>query len=103
MDFARMAEELTFDLDDFLPLVRLFLEVSAEDLDRLDEAYLLQDLSLAATAAHSIKGAAANLGFGELAATAAEIEKKARLGDASPILAGSESLRAGLAAIRREL
>jgi HPt (histidine-containing phosphotransfer) domain-containing protein len=98
-----MAEELTLDLDDFLPLIRLFLEVSAEDLDRLDAAYRLLDLPAAAAAAHSIKGAAANLGFSELAATAAAIEQQARLGDASPILAGSDSLRAALAAIRREL
>lgn len=103
MDFVQMADNLMLAEDEFLKLVRLFLEVTTRDLLRLDQAYRGDDLTAAAAAAHSIKGAAANLGFAELAATAAGIERSARQGDSSQIVSGSASIRASLSEIRSEL
>ena len=103
MNFEQMADNLMLDLEDFKDLVRFFLKVTGEDLARLDSAYDSADLAGATAAAHSIKGAAANLGFQAVADVAANIERLTRSGDASTVISGGEKILDLLNEIRSEL
>jgi len=103
MNFEQMADNLMLDLEDFKDLVRFFLKVTNEDLARLENAYRSSDFAGASAAAHSIKGAAANLGFQDVADVAATIEHTTRAGDASLVISGSEHITDMLNEIRSEL
>lgn len=85
MDFALMASEIGFDMEDFLELAEMLVETSLSDLRHFEEAMEAEDLTKAAMAAHSIKGASANLGFAELATTAKTLESFAKIGNLSEI------------------
>ena len=76
MDFEKLAENLGLEEDEFLEMAELFLETSSADLDKLRLAIEAGNAQEIARAAHSIKGAAGNLGFMEIFETAKEIEKK---------------------------
>lgn len=103
MNFEQMADNLMLDLEDFKDLVRFFLKVAGEDLAKLDSAYRNSDLAGSSAAAHSLKGAAANLGFEAVADLAATIERTTRGGDASMVISGSEHILDMLNEIRSEL
>jgi len=78
MNLKELATELEMDQDEILELLEIFVESSASDLDRLQKAIDEGDQKQAADAAHSIKGASANLGFMEIFSVAKNIEQKAR-------------------------
>ncbi|MCK4389086.1 MAG: Hpt domain-containing protein [Desulfobacterales bacterium] len=78
MDFTKLAEDLGLDEDEFWELVELFLETSASDLGRLQSAIDRGDIQQTVEAVHSVKGAAANLGFEEIYELAKGVEEKAR-------------------------
>jgi len=77
MDFKELAENLGLEDDEIREIVELFLETCAVDLRKLRSAMDEGDTQQVAKAAHSIKGAAGNLGFIEVFETAKEIEEKA--------------------------
>ena len=77
MDFKKLAENLDIEEKECLELVALFIEVAASDLHRFQEALEEEDVQEAARAAHSIKGAAANLGLGDIFEVSKTMEKKA--------------------------
>ena len=78
MDFRKLAENIGLEENEFLELVELFVETSASDLGKLQSAIDEGDTQQTVEAAHSIKGASANLGFIEMSSAAKEIELKAR-------------------------
>ena len=78
MNFNELAENVGLREDEFLELVELFVETGMSDLNKLQCAILEGDADKAASAAHSIKGAAGNLGFQEIYEVAKRIEEKAR-------------------------
>ncbi len=67
MSFEDLASRLGIDTEDFIELVELFITTTRSDMDKIRRAMDGNNPSDAAAAAHSIKGAAANLGYGEMA------------------------------------
>jgi len=63
MDLKQLAERLELEEDEFLEMMNLFIEVTESDLRKLQSAMEREELQEAVFAAHSIKGAAANLGL----------------------------------------
>jgi HPt (histidine-containing phosphotransfer) domain-containing protein len=78
MDFAKLAENLGLEEDEYLELWELFLETSSSDLSKLQSAIDRGDIQQTVEAAHSVKGAAVTLGFEEIYEMAKGVEEKAR-------------------------
>jgi len=77
MDINECAENLGLDKEEFVELLILFVETAHADLDKLQTALSEMDGNQAVAAAHSIKGAAANLGLTALYEAAKEVERLA--------------------------
>lgn len=80
MDFDALAERLGIDREDFIELSELFVTTTQGDMDRIQKGMADSDPAQAAAAAHSIKGAAANLGFEAMADLAKTMEFKGKDG-----------------------
>ena len=78
MDFNELAGNLGLEESEFLEFVELFLETSGCDLDELKDGAVKGDARLVVEAAHSIKGAASNLGFSNISDAASDVEIRAR-------------------------
>jgi len=78
MNLKELASSLEMNMEEFSEWAKLFVETSAVDLDRLTDAIGKGDWLKAAEIAHSIKGAAANLGMANLCELARKIENEAR-------------------------
>jgi HPt (histidine-containing phosphotransfer) domain-containing protein len=78
MNFKELGENLGLEEEEYLELLELFVDHSASDLERLRTAITQGDLDQATKAAHSLKGAAGNLGLTELFETAKKVEMDAR-------------------------
>lgn len=78
MNLNEFAENLGMEQDEFLELIGLFLEASSSDLSRLESATTTGDREMAMDAAHSIKGAAVNLGLMDIYEIATRMETNAR-------------------------
>ncbi len=63
MNFEDLASRLGIDKEDFIELVELFITTTRSDMDKISRAMDEKNPTDAAAAAHSIKGAAANLGY----------------------------------------
>ncbi len=91
MDFKQLADNLGLEQDEYLELIELFINTGHGDLEKLNAAIQSGDSEKAMLSAHSIKGAAGNLGLMAFFKKAAELEIRARKG----VLEGaSESLLA---------
>jgi HPt (histidine-containing phosphotransfer) domain-containing protein len=78
MNIRDLSERLDLDEDTYLEVLVLFLDQSESDLERMTNA-LRDDRAVEFTeAAHSIKGAAANMGLDALSDLAKEAEMKGR-------------------------
>ena len=78
MNYSVLAKELGLEEEEFLELVRLFAEVSTDDLARLESSLRMGNSEQVREAAHSIKGAALNLGLNDISEIARIVEDKAR-------------------------
>ena len=78
MEFSVFSEQLGLETEEYFQLVELFLEVSNTDLNVLEGAFEKGDPKQVTEAAHSIKGAAINLGLKEISDIAKGIEMRAR-------------------------
>jgi len=78
MNLKEMAQKLEMEEGEFLDMLKLFLETSTSDLSHLRLAQEKRDATEAVKAAHSIKGAASNLGLMEIFQLAKSIETEAR-------------------------
>jgi HPt (histidine-containing phosphotransfer) domain-containing protein len=93
MNIDESAENLGLEREEFVELLVLFVETAKVDLDKLQAALSRMDGNQAAAAAHSIKGAAANLGLTALSETAREVEHLARTEELAKIPAHVNGLR----------
>ena len=93
MDINQCAENLGLEKKDFMELLILFVETAHADLDKLQRALSEMDGNQAVAAAHSIKGAAANLALTALYEAAKEVEHMARKEELSRIPAHINRLR----------
>ena len=80
MDFKELASDMELDEEEYLDLIKLFIQVSKSDLDILLRAIKGGCAEKAAAAAHSIRGASGNLKLVNLHETAKQIEEKGRQG-----------------------
>jgi HPt (histidine-containing phosphotransfer) domain-containing protein len=78
MNLKELANHLEMDEGEFLELIELFIDTSTSDLNHLQSAVEKGEGLNAVNAAHSIKGAAANLGLAEIYELAKKIEAGAR-------------------------
>ena len=78
MDFKELAENVGVEEEEYLELIELFIETGMSDLDTLSSAIKEKNADKAAHAAHSLKGAASNLGLMELYEAAKKIEEGIR-------------------------
>ncbi len=78
MKLKEWAENLEMEEEEFLEMMRLFLETSASDLNQWQSGIEEGNSKKVMTATHSIKGAAINLGLVEIYEVAKEAEKEAR-------------------------
>jgi HPt (histidine-containing phosphotransfer) domain-containing protein len=75
MDFKELAENVGVEEEEYLELIELFIETGMSDLNTLSSAIKEKNAEKAANAAHSLKGAASNLGLMELCEAAKKIEE----------------------------
>lgn len=80
MDFEDLASRLGVDKEDFVELVELFITTSRSDMEKIRQGMQGKNASDAASAAHSIKGAAGNLGFEQMADLAKTMEFEGKAG-----------------------
>ena len=78
MNLKELALELGMEQDEMRELLVIFIESSESDLVKLKQALIEGDAKQVADAAHSIKGASANLGFMDIFSVAKNLEQKAR-------------------------
>ena len=78
MNFRELAENLGIEEELYLELIELFIQTGTSDLDKVRSAVEEGNAEKAANAAHSIKGAASNLGLMEVYGVAKKIEKQTR-------------------------
>ncbi len=94
--------------EECIELLRLFIDTSNQDLEKLKKAVLEGNAVLAAEAAHSLKGASLNLNLTWIHEKAREMEQKIKQADMASVerMTGSmeELLRdlAGLVRPRRD-
>lgn len=81
MNFNKMSKILGLEEDEYLELVELFIETSKSDLKHLQSAINNKNIEMIAGIAHSLKGAAMNLGLDDFLELATTIEKTARDGE----------------------
>ena len=80
MDFRNIGPFLGIDTDEAEELGRLLADHLASDLKKIRQGIRDNDAASIAFIAHSIKGAAGNLGFKRLPGLAAVMETRARSG-----------------------
>lgn len=80
MDFEVLAGKLGLEKNEYMELIELFVERSMSDLEKLEDAIRCKNAEDAAEAAHSMKGAAGNLGMMDFFESAEKIEQAAREG-----------------------
>jgi HPt (histidine-containing phosphotransfer) domain-containing protein len=78
MDIGELAGKIGLEEEEFLELVEIFVEKSKSDISNFQSAFDKGDIEQVVEAAHSIKGAAGNLGFREIFEIANGIEMDAR-------------------------
>ena len=78
MNLNELANNLEMAEEEFLGIIELFLDTSTSDLNHLQSAAEKGEALKAAKAAHSIKGAAMNLGLTEIYELAKKTEEEAR-------------------------
>ena len=87
MNFQELAENLGLEVDEYKELIELFIATGSADFHKIQEGMAGHDAEQVMRSAHTIKGAAGNLGLMEVSETARVIEDNARnnqLGDIAP-------------------
>ena len=78
MDLKDLAERLGLAENEYMDLVRLFIDTSAAELENLNTAILNRSEADAMAVAHSLKGAALNMKLMEFSETAMAMETAIR-------------------------
>lgn len=78
MNINELADNLGLEPDEYMEILELLVASGKADLASLEQAIAANDAEGVVKAAHSIKGASANLGLMDLSETARDIEFKGR-------------------------
>jgi HPt (histidine-containing phosphotransfer) domain-containing protein len=77
MNFQELAENLGLEVDEYRELIALFIDTGSADFKKIQEALAGGNADQIMRSAHTIKGAAGNLGLMDVSATAKTIEDNA--------------------------
>lgn len=77
MDFKELGESLGLEEDEYRELVELFVDSGSAEFSKLKDAVSTNDLEQIRRSAHTIKGAAGNLGLMDVHEEAKKIEASA--------------------------
>ena len=77
MNFKALSENLGLEVDEYRELIELFVNTGAADFQKIQEGISSSDSDKVMRSAHTIKGAAGNLGLLDVSETAGLIEQKA--------------------------
>jgi HPt (histidine-containing phosphotransfer) domain-containing protein len=77
MNFKELADNLGLDVDEYMELIELFIDTGSADFLKIQEALASKDADQVMRSAHTIKGAAGNLGLLDVSEVAGTIEKSA--------------------------
>jgi HPt (histidine-containing phosphotransfer) domain-containing protein len=77
MNFKELGANLGLEEDEYRELIDLFISSGGNDFENLRQALAAGDADKVMRSAHTIKGAAGNLGLMDVSAVAKEIEEKA--------------------------
>lgn len=102
MNISAIAEDLGLDEEDYLELLDLFVETSRADLEKLAAAIATGDSRQGVFAAHSLKGAAGNIGLVNFSNTARFIEDVTRRGSFDGVAEAAQALRSDLEQLARD-
>jgi HPt (histidine-containing phosphotransfer) domain-containing protein len=78
MNFERFCEELELDSETELEILQLFYDTSVSDMARIESGFIRGSAEDVADGAHSIKGAARNLGIESMQQIADDLETRSR-------------------------
>jgi HPt (histidine-containing phosphotransfer) domain-containing protein len=93
MNFRDMAGRIGFSEEEFQELVELFLESTLSELDHIKAAAQVSDFKKIAMSAHSMRGAAINLGFMEIHELAKTIEGNAQARELNGTVEAADKIR----------
>jgi histidine phosphotransfer protein HptB len=77
MNFQELAENLGLEVDEYRELIELFIDTGSADFQKIQEALDGGNSDQVMRSAHTIKGAAGNLGLMDVSETARTIEDNA--------------------------
>ena len=77
MNIKKLAEKLGLEEDEYLELIELFIETGGADFQKIESSLANNDADQVMRSAHTIKGAAGNLGLMEMSELAKLIEENA--------------------------
>ena len=103
MNFKEMASKIGVDEVDFKELLEMMVDVSIVDINNFETELAVGNYLGSAMAAHSIKGAAGNLGLTDIFTVAAELEKAAKMSDQSQMAEKIAFLKQQLKTLSEEL
>jgi HPt (histidine-containing phosphotransfer) domain-containing protein len=103
MNLKQLALELGLEQEEFSELLTLFIETSESDLLKIQEGINNGETDQVADAAHSIKGASANLGFMDISSDAKSIEQAAHNNHLEDLIENIKKIRERLALISEAL
>jgi len=83
MNINELAGNLGLETDEYMEILELLVDSGKADIASLEQAIAANNAEGVVKAAHSIKGASANMGLMDLSETAREIEFKGREQDLS--------------------
>ena len=78
MNINKLAERLGLEPEDYMEVLELLVDSGKADITSLEQAIAAGSAEEVVAAAHSIKGASANLGLTELSEAAKDMELNAR-------------------------
>ncbi|SRR6056297_2600209 len=103
MNIKQLAENYGLAPEEVLGILEVFMDTTRNDLEKINQALGRQDAGAASDAAHSIKGAAGNLGFSEMSETAKTVEYNAKDGRLDEVTTGFSTLKQQLSQIEAEI
>ena len=103
MRIVELARNLGLERDDYISLMRVFLQTTTGDLDELDTALEENDLVRGSEIAHHIRGASINLGLQKIAEAARATELSAKRNGLEAAIAAARSIRAELQSTSRTI
>ena len=98
-----LAAGIEFDVEDFIPLITLFLDTTDSNLIEISSAVKQSDKDLISTNIHNIKGAAMNLGLEKIAGIIEQMSMLNKIESFTDIEDRVEECKVELELLRQEM